>query len=81
MMAASTGWQATPKTGSREQFEACKAWLSGLTSSGIEITAQWEPQTDPGSYGMEFRCNDAKLNKLANKEWVARGVVTEKLRC
>lgn len=80
--AAATSGPSRFKTyaGSREHLEAFKAWLSGLTSSGIEITAQWEPQTDAGSYGVEFRCNDAKFNKLANKEWVARGVVTEKLR-
>lgn len=66
--------------GSREHIEAFKVWLGEVNPIGIEMTEQWEPQIEAGSYGVEFRCDDPKFDKTANQEWVAKGVVTEKLR-
>ncbi len=66
--------------GSRKGVEDFEAWLTGLTDGRIEIIDRWQPQVEAGSYGIEFRCDDAKFDKVANKAWVARGVVTEKLK-
>ena len=61
--------------GSRDATVAAARGLPGL-----EVIEQWEPQVEHGTYGIEFLCTDLKFAKTANENWIAQGVVTEKLK-
>lgn len=66
--------------GSKDKVNQFGAWLRAVPSIGLEVIEQWEPQVEHGTYGIEFLCTDLKFAKTANENWIAQGVVTEKLK-
>jgi len=67
-------------SGVKDSLDNFKQWLINSDPLGLEITSEWKPEVEYGSYGIEFRCEDPKFDKLSNKEWMTKGVVTEKLK-
>ncbi len=66
--------------GSEANHQAFQAWLQDGRLQGLEILDQWTPQVQGGSWGVEFRCDAQAFDKAVSQEWLARGVVVEKLR-
>jgi hypothetical protein len=64
--------------GSEDNIETFKKWLSGQTIDGFSVTETWVPQVEYGSYGIEYTAKEPKFDKLINKEWMKKGIVTEK---
>ena len=65
-------------SGSLENIEAFKKWLLGQGIDGFSVVETWEPQVEYGSYGIEYTAKEPKLDKVIGKEWLKKGVVTEK---
>lgn len=65
-------------SGSLENIEAFKKWLSAQAIDGFSVVETWEPQVEYGSYGIEYTAKEPKLDKSIGKEWVKKGVITEK---
>ena len=59
----------------RDEFEV---WLKNGQFEGLQITGQWEPKEEWGSWGVEFSCNDIAILKIIKKEWSKKGVVAER---
>ena len=66
--------------GSQGNCQAFRAWLDVSPPPGLEILEQWEPAIEGGSWGIDFRCDDPNFAKSANTQWVAKGIVLEKVR-
>lgn len=67
-------------SGVKDSVDNFKQWLINSAPLGLEIISEWKPEFEYGSYGIEFRCEDPRFDKLSNKEWMSKGVVTEKLK-
>lgn len=65
-------------SGQQENIKKFKKWLLDLKLEGFNLIEEWEPEEEFGSYGVEFTCNDPDFAKLAKKEWMSKGVITEK---
>ena len=48
------------------------------TIDGFSVIETWVPQVEYGSYGILYTAKEPKLDKVMNKEWMKKGVVTEK---
>jgi len=67
-------------SGVKDNIDKFKLWLIKTAPAGLEIISEWKPEVEYGSYGIEFRCEDPKFDKLSDKEWMTKGVITEKLK-
>lgn len=65
-------------SGEKAKILMFKQWLMATKPEGLNIVEEWEPEEEFGSYGIIFTCNDAGFKKLCDKEWLPKGVVTEK---
>ena len=63
--------------GQKNNIQKFKKWLTDLNPEGLNIIEEWE-LADIDNYGIEFTCNDASFDSLADKEWLPKGVITEK---
>ncbi len=66
--------------GTADNCQAFRAWLDASPPQGLEILEQWEPAIEGGSWGIDFRCDDPNFAKSTNTQWVAKGIVLEKVR-
>jgi hypothetical protein len=67
-------------SGIKVNIENFKSWLTTLELRQFAIISEWHPTVEFGSHGIEFQCDDPKFDKVADKDWRSKGVVTEKLK-
>lgn len=66
--------------GNKKSIDEFDKWLAACGSDGLEITGHWVPEEEWGSFGTEFMGGDDKFYKDAKKQWLAKGVVIDKLK-
>lgn len=64
-------------SGQKDNIQKFKKWLTDLNPDGLIIIEEWE-LADIDNYGIEFTCNDAGFDSISDKQWLPKGVITEK---
>ncbi len=67
-------------SGNKSNLEKFVAWVQDNAPDKFEFKSAWEPNVDGGSWGVEYQCADSKFDKVADKIWMAKGVVSEKMK-
>jgi hypothetical protein len=67
-------------SGDKSNIAKFKSWLAKLNLGQFAIISEWVPEVEYGTYGIEFECEDPKFDKIADKEWMSKGIITEKLK-
>lgn len=67
-------------SGSKENIDKFKSWIKQSPPDQLLMISEWEPEVEFGSYGIEYQCSDQKFDKVADKQWMSKGVITEKLK-
>lgn len=65
-------------SGQKDNIDIFLKWLKDEKLEKFKIIETWIPEVEYGSYGVEFECGIAKYDKLIGKDWMKKGIITEK---